>query len=118
MALTAVIATTNNQANAAVSASLQAVAGFTNQLCGFSITGGGATAASIVQATITGLVGGVTLIFEIAVPAGADTGISPIVVNFPSAIPASGQNAPITLNLPAFGAGNTNAVGNIWGGYQ
>jgi hypothetical protein len=115
---TSVIATTNNQANTAASASLQALAGLTTQLWGFSITGGGATAASIVQATITGLIGGASLIFEIAVPAGVDSGISPIVVNFPNAIPASGQNVAITLNLPAFGAGNTNAVGNMWGVYQ
>jgi hypothetical protein len=97
-------------------ATLPAVPGATNQLSGFSITGGGATAASIVQGTITGL-GIKPLTFDIAVPAGATAGISPVVVNFTNPIPASGPNVPIVLNLPSFGAGNTNAVGNIWGFY-
>jgi hypothetical protein len=117
MASTSVVATTGNQLATASSASLPAVAGAVNQLCGFSITGGGATAASIVQATITGLIGGAapSLILQIPVPQGVNNGISPIIVNFPNPIPASGPNVEIVLNLPSFGAGNTNAVGNIWG---
>jgi hypothetical protein len=117
MPSTSVVATTGNQPATNASASLPAVAGAVNQLCGFSITGGGATNASIVQATITGLVGGAdpSLTFQIAVPTGANNAISPIIVNFPNPIPASGPNVAIALKLPSFGAGNTNAVGNIWG---
>ena len=118
MAATPVIQSTGNLAAQNGTASLPATANVTNSLCGFSVTGGGATAASIVQVTITGLIGGIPLAFQIAVPQGANNGISTLIVNFPTAIPASAQNSPIVLNMPSFGAGNTNAVGNIWGFFQ
>lgn len=73
---------------------------------GFEITGGGATAASLVAATLVGILGG-TATFTIAVPAGATLGIVPLSVQFASPVPASAVNTNIVLNLPSFGAGNT-----------
>ena len=88
--------------------------GSTVYCSGFEITGGGATGASVVQATITGLTGG-TLTLNVPVPAGATLGIQPLVVEFNPAIPASAINTNIVLNLPSFGAGNAHAAGNIHG---
>jgi len=103
-----------NEANAVATASLPAVAGETNSLSGFMITGAGATAAGLVQATITGLLGG-TVTIPVAVPAGVDTSIAPVVVNFTSPLPASAPNQAITISLPALGAGNLAAAVGLWG---
>lgn len=88
---------------------LGAVEGKTTYLCGFVVTGAGATAASVIAVTVTGLLGG-TQTFYIAVPAGAAVGIAPLVVQFPAPIPASGTNQAIAVNVPSFGAGNTSAA--------
>jgi len=91
-----------------------AVAGKTNYLSGFSITGAGATAATVVNATITGLVGA-TLNIRISVPAGPTVGITPIIVSLARPIPASAANTQITIGVPSFGAGNTDVAANMWG---
>jgi hypothetical protein len=96
------------QSNAAT---LAATAGKTNFLEGFDITGGGATAASIIEVSVTGLAAG-TLKYELNILAGvtgpmnAQGGFS---VRFPEPLPASGVNTAITVTCPSFGAGNTNA---------
>src|SRR5436305_11317599 len=96
------------QSNAPV---LAAVAGKTNYLEGFDITGGGATAASVIEVSVTGLSGG-TLKFELNILAGvtgpmnAQGGFS---IRFPEPLPASGLNTAITVTVPSFGSGNTNA---------
>jgi hypothetical protein len=96
------------QSNAAT---LPAVAGKTNYLEGFDVTGGGATAASVIEVSVTGLAGG-TIKFELNILAGvtgpmnAQGGFS---VRFPEPLPASGLNTAITVTVPSFGAGNTNA---------
>src|SRR5216684_6728136 len=97
---------------AAMAPVLPAVAGQTNFITGFQITGGGATAASVIVVTLTGLVGG-TRTYDIAVPAGAALGITPLVVEFSEPIPATGPNVAITLNVPSFGVGNTNAAATL-----
>ena len=113
-AVNSVAAFSANEANAIATASLPAVAGQTNSLAGFIITGIGATAAGVVLASISGLVGG-TLEIPVAVPAGVNLGITPIVVNFTQPLPASAADIAITITLPALGAGNTNAAVGIWG---
>jgi hypothetical protein len=124
---TVVINTTGNLANQPIQVSLPAVAGQTNYLCGFSITGLGTTAAMVQPVAITGIVGfpvppitnpvtPPTPQFVISAPAGtAAIAISPLVVTFQPPIPALGPNIAITLNVPGFGAGNTNTIGTIWG---
>lgn len=110
----AVAASSGNVANAIATATIAAVAAKTNYLTGFSITFSGATAASVVLATITGLLGG-TISYVIAVPAGAAVGGQPLAVDLAIPHPASAPNAAIAVSLPALGAGNTNAVVNIRG---
>jgi hypothetical protein len=98
----------------AMAPALPAVAGKTNYICGFVITGGGATAASVITATLAGIVGG-TMSFNIAVPAGVTAGIVPLVVTFPRPLAASDVNVALTLSVPSMGTGNTNAASLLWG---
>lgn len=83
-------------------------AGRRTYITGFAITGGGATAASIIDVTITGLTN--TITFHVAVPAGATVGVTPLIVEFKRPIPASADNTAIVVNVPSFGAGNTKAA--------
>ena len=110
---TAVDASSNNAA-AANNVSLPAVANQTNFVTGFEITGDGATAGSVILVTLTGVVGG-PLDYELTIPAGAGVAVTPLIVEFPVPIPATGPNVAITLNVPSFGAGNTNAAAAIHG---
>ena len=112
-AATAVDASSANAA-AANNVSLPAVAGQTNSVTGFEVTGAGATGASVITITLTGVVGG-PLNYQLAIPAGAGVGVTPLIVEFPTPIPATGPNVAITLNVPSFGAGNTNAAATIHG---
>ena len=77
------------------------------------VTGGGATAALIVNGTITNVVGG-PLNFAVPVPAGVLVGLTPIILDFSacpiqSVAPVNGIPQAITVSIPSFGAGNTNA---------
>ena len=103
-------------AAAAITASLPAPgAGITNWITGFQVTGSGATAALVVVVTLTGVITG-TLSFVLVVPAGVTASTTPLVVTFPwPGIPASGANTAITVNVPTFGAGNTNVAATIEG---
>jgi hypothetical protein len=93
-------------------ATLPATAGKTQYLEGFDITGGGATAASVIEVSVTGLAAG-TLKYELNILAGvtgpmnAQGGFS---VRFPQPLPASGVNVAISVAVPSLGAGNTNAA--------
>lgn len=106
---TAVGGTSGNVANASAVASLAAASSKTNYLTGVHMHFSGATAASVVNATITGLIGG-TMTIPIAVPAGATVGGVGVDLDFAVPIPASAVNTAITATLPALGAGNTNAA--------
>lgn len=100
------------QANNAVLAGAQ---GKTTYLSGFMITGLGATSASTIVVTITGLVGGGTPAFQLSIPAGATILIAPLEFKPNVPLPASGQNQAITVNVPSFGAGNTAACVTAYG---
>lgn len=113
--VTMVAASSGNVANASAAASISAVAAKTNYVTGFTITASGATAASVQTATLAGLVGGVTLSYTFVFPAGATTVATPLIVTFPTPIPANAANTAITVTLPAGGAGNTNAAVTIHG---
>lgn len=112
------VAATGNKAATAGAATLTTGGGTgsTVHITGFEITGAGATAAAVVQVTVTGVKGG-TLTYNIPVPAGVNTLIQPLVVEFCPALPASGPDVDIVVNLPSFGAGNTNAAA-VAHGYQ
>lgn len=83
--------------------------GQTAYLTGFEITSSGSTAAGVVTGTITGVVGG-PLHFTYTTVAGATLGNAPLIVAFPSPIPASAPNTAIVVSLPSLGAGNTNTT--------
>jgi hypothetical protein len=105
---TPVVNASANGAAGAIAATLAAVASRTNYLTGFEITSGGATAASLVDVTVTGLLGG-TATYVLAVVAGATLGNQPLCVQFDPPIPASAVNTAIAVNVPSLGAGNTKA---------
>lgn len=104
-----------NVAAAAMAPTLAATAAKTNYIAGFNIDGLGATAASVIEATITGGVGGVRR-YKVDVPAGATAALArPVRVEFSRPIAASAVNTAITLDVPSFGAGNTSAVSEVHG---
>lgn len=98
-----------NVANAAASAVLTGTATTTVYISGFTCTPGGATAAALVNITVTNTLGG-TLTYTAGAPAGAAVMGTPINVQFNPPHPASAVNTAITVSMPALGAGNTNAA--------
>jgi hypothetical protein len=104
-------------AASAITASLPGVAGKTTYITGFQVTGGGATGASIIVVTVTGLVTG-TNSYDVGVVAGATAGTPNLIVTFPTPIPASAVNTAIVVNVPSFGAGNTNSAVSAQGFQQ
>lgn len=94
----------------AFSATIPAVAGKYNWLCGFVISSGGTTAAVVVTATVTGLVTG-TNNFAYVFPSSGQGALG---VSLPSCIGASAPNTAITVSVPAGGAGTTAAL-SVWG---
>jgi hypothetical protein len=102
-----------NLVAAAGTATLPGVLGKTTVMDGLVITGLGATAASTAIATVTGGVN--TVNFAFTIPAGVATEIGGLRLTFPVPIPAAAQNTALVLNVPSFGAGNTNARGTCHG---
>lgn len=113
---TPVQSSSGNVAAAAAVATLAAAVGKTTFIAGLLLTGGGATGASVVEATVTGLLGG-TMTISVPVPAGATLGIVPIAVQFNPPLPASAPDTAIVVSMASLGAGNTNAAASAWG-YQ
>jgi hypothetical protein len=98
-----------NVANASAVATLAAVSAKTNYITGFQVTAAGATAASVVNVTVTGLITG-TATYTFVFPAGVTTAAQSLIVSFETAVKASGVNTAIVVTLPAGGTGNTNAA--------
>ena len=102
-------------AGAANNQTLAAAAGKTTYISGFFVDGLGATGASVIEVSITGLLGG-TQFYEVSVPAGAGAVlVNPIRVEFARPIPASAPNTAIVVNVPSYGAGNTKASAGAHG---
>ncbi len=84
---------------------------------GFDVTGAGATAATVVEITTTGLTN--NLKFEVPVAAGVTApfiaNVPVYAVRFPTPIPSSATNTNIVVTLPSFGGGNTNASITVYG---
>lgn len=104
---TPVIASSGNVAAAVATATLTSAAGKTAYITGFSVTGSGATAGLPVSVTVTGILGG-TLTFTYVAATGALLPNEPLVITFPSPLPASAVNTNIVVSCPSLGAGNTN----------
>lgn len=113
---TSVTSSSGNIAAGTATATLAAAANKTTYIVGAIITGSGATLASAVNGTITGLPGG-TMTFTVPVTAGILLGNPPLFLNFYPAIPASAVNTAIVVSVPTLGAGNTNSAVSAWG-YQ
>jgi len=96
-------------AAAACSVSLGGTVGKMTFLEGFDITGAGATAASVVVASITGIAGG-PLYFDVGVGSGTTTANTPLSIRFPEPLPATGPGVPIVINLPSLGTGSPMAA--------
>jgi hypothetical protein len=94
---------------AAAVATLTSAAGRTAYLTGFSVSGLGATAATMATITITGLLGG-TVNFAYPVPAGVGVAGPPMSVAFPTPLAASAVNTNIVVTVGSFGAGNVGAA--------
>jgi hypothetical protein len=99
---------TSTVSNATATATLTAGTGRLAYITGFIVNGLGATGASVVAVTVTGILGG-TQTYQYSVPAGATTAATPLIITFPLPIPASAISTNIVVSAPAFGAGNTNA---------
>jgi hypothetical protein len=113
---TPVTATSGNVANAVATATIPAVAGKTAYISGFTISGAGATAAAIVNPTVTGVISG-TKTYTYGAVAGVAAMNAPLDVQFCPPIPASAVNQAIAVACPALGAGNTNNTVNAYGFY-
>lgn len=96
-------------AAAAIAATLAGEAAKYTYITGFEVTGAGATGATVILVTVTGVQGG-TQNFYIVIPAGVTTSINPLLVRFPTPLRSSGLNVNIVVNVPSFGAGNTSAA--------
>lgn len=107
-------ATSGSVAAAVAAATLAADANQFNWLTGFDLTGSGATAASTIAITVTGLVGG-TITFLMVVPAGAALAASGLSKSFPIPLRSSAKNIAIVVSSPSFGAGNLAACMNAYG---
>ena len=102
--------------NGATAVTIPALVGQTAYLSSFEVYSGGATAATISSITIVGLKGG-TLTIPIALPAGVALAAPYTWVAYDIAIPASGPNVAIVLNIPAAGGGRTICAGTLRGFY-
>jgi hypothetical protein len=103
-----VAAAANNQ-------TLAGVAGKTTYISGFHVDGLGATGASTITVTITGLAGAATLSYTVNIPAGATVAIARLQIEFARPIPANAANTAIVVNVPSFGVGNTVAQAGAHG---
>lgn len=106
---TPITASSGNVAAAVATATLAGAASVTTYITGFEVTGAGATAGLVVTVTVTGTIS-TTLSYTVAAVTGALLINTPLIVEFPVAIPASAANTSIVVSMPSLGLGNTNAT--------
>ncbi len=95
-------------------ATLALASGKTTYICGFTVSGLGATGATTVAVTVATLVGSTTLTYSYVFPAGATVVATSIGKEYSPCIPASAAAAAITITVPG-AAGNTATQINAWG---
>lgn len=98
-------------------ATLTPATGKTAYITGFSISGSGASAASVVTCTVTGLISA-TESYPYAVIAGVTLTGPKVDRIFNIPIPASAVTTNIVVSCPSFGSGNTAAAVNAEGYYK
>ena len=111
---TSLSASSGNVAAATAAATLTGAASLTTYITGFQVTGGGATAASTVNVTVTGLLGG-TATYAYGAELGAAVPNKPLIVAFYPPLPASAANTSIVVSCPTLGAGNLLNTVNVQG---
>ena len=107
------VAASSYASGTTLTCSFLSVSGLTNYITGFALTGTGATSATAVLVTISGTV--VSLYFTYCVVAGVTTQNTPLIVNFPTPVPASAPGSAISITVPSAGAGNTYTAVTIYG---
>jgi hypothetical protein len=100
-------------------ASLFALPGRVDYVCGFAVSGLGATAATPVTVTVGQVVSGVpglgtTLSYAYVFTGSATTINAPISTNFSPCLPTTAINTTITITVPG-AAGNTSTNISLWG---
>jgi hypothetical protein len=110
-----VSATSGDVAATTATATLPATQNRTTFLCGFSVTGTGATATSVVAITVGNV--NATTTFDLVVPAGATVTLPITQYQFSPCIPSSQINQSVTVSVPSLGSGNAHSQVTAWG-YQ
>ena len=95
-----------------ITLTVPAVAGQTNQVSSFTVSGTGATAGSTITITLAGVQGG-TQTYDYVVPAGAAVAAPTLQVTFNPPVQATGPNVAIVLTVPSFGAGNLASAAEL-----
>ena len=103
-----VTATGVGAANTALVVTIPAVVGWVNVITGYDYTGTGATAAAVVDITLTGV--GTNYTHKLGVPA-SPTSVAERSVRYPNGLTATANNTAITVTVPALGVGNLS--GNL-----
>ncbi len=98
---------------------MPAVSGKINYVTGITVDGNGATASTLIAASLSNVVTG-TLRFPTLIPAGAAVplGAFKINIDFDTPIPATQPNQAVSLSVPSFGTGNTLATAQLRGYVQ
>jgi len=117
-AQTSITATFSGADTTTATATLPAAAGKLTYICGFNISGLGATAATTVSPTIATLAGGNTFTLSggYTFAAGATVNNTLASFTFPLCVAANAVNSTIVVTVPG-AAGNTSTFINAWG-YQ
>jgi hypothetical protein len=101
---------------ATAAATLPAAAGKFTYICGFTVSGLGATSATPVSVSVATLTGSVTPNYSYVFAAGAAVLNTFLNVTYSPCVPASAVNSTIAVTVPG-AAGNTATQINAWG-YQ
>lgn len=118
IAITFETATSGLVSNASAVATLAASGGKTTYITGFQCTPGMATAAAAVSIVVSGLITGSNTLTAFATNATTFVPApTPVIVQYPTPIPASAANTTIVVTMGAVGTGGATAVCNAQG-YQ
>jgi len=103
-----------NEADAEASVTLNADEDTAVYLCGFVITGSGADVANVVEVTVTGLESGPRR-FIYGFEEGPTKINQPLALTFIPPLAATDVNTPVTITCPPSGPGGLNNTVMAWG---
>lgn len=117
VAQTGAASVTNSSGDKAAAQAVATLPAQQNQftwICGFVVSGLGATGASNIQIAVTGLAAGSTS-FALNVPAGVTTALPLTQFTFSPCLQGSAWNTAVVVTVPSLGTGNTHAQVTAWG---